>query len=239
MDFIVLAGGSPDEPLAQAQNVAAKSQVILDGRPMVDYVIEAIRMSGVAGRVVCAGPKLALAHPPDLWLPDLGSSLANLKQSLAQVQGQQVAVATADDPFLSPAAIAWVVNNAHPEAKFVYPIVDKLEVEKRWPGMKRTYARLVEGRFTGGNLMVVAPDAFDTINQFADQIVKNRKNVFALARIIGMGILFKFLLRRLKLGDIESRAEHILGQPVQALITPFPEVGVDVDDQADLAWWGK
>lgn len=239
MDFIVLAGGSPEEPLAQSQKVAAKSQVILDGRPMVDYVIAAIRESGVAGRVVCIGPQLELAHPPDIWLPDLGSSLSNLKQSLAHVQGEQVAVATADDPFLSPAAIAWVVNNASPQAKFVYPVVNQLEVEKRWPGMKRTYARLVEGKFTGGNLMIIAPASFENISQIAERIVKNRKNVFALARIIGVGVLFKFLIRRLKITDIEARAEQILGQPLQALITPFPEIGVDIDDQEDLAWWGK
>jgi hypothetical protein len=65
-------------------------------------------------------------------------------------------------------------------------------------------------------------------------VVALRKRPLALARLIGLDILLKLLLGRLSLHELEARARRILGVEARALVTPYPEVGVDVDQEEDL-----
>ncbi|MCH1927236.1 hypothetical protein L6232_20735, partial [Shewanella sp. C31] len=66
------------------------------------------------------------------------------------------------------------------------------------------------------------------------RVVALRKRPLALARMIGLDVLLKLLLGRLSVAELEARAGRILGVEARALLTPFPEVGVDVDREADL-----
>ena len=61
-----------------------------------------------------------------------------------------------------------------------------------------------------------------------------RKRPLALARRVGGDGLLKLLLGRLSLAEVEARAQRILGVEARALVTPYPEVGVDVDREEDL-----
>jgi hypothetical protein len=148
------------------------------------------------------------------------------------VEGR-VLVATADIPHLTPEAVRFVLERA-PEAALVYPIVPKEAVEARFPGNRRTYARLKEGTFTGGNLLLLDKALFFQALPLARRVVALRKRPLALARLIGLDILLKLLLGRLSLPELEARARRILGVEARALVTPHPEVGVDVDKEEDL-----
>lgn len=64
MDAVVLAGGSPDDPLAARYGVAAKTLVPVHGRPMVAYTLEALRATPEVGRVVYVGPVPEGGRPP-------------------------------------------------------------------------------------------------------------------------------------------------------------------------------
>ena len=115
-------------------------------------------------------------------------------------------------------------------------MVPREAVEARWPGMRRTYARLREGRFTGGNLMLLDPALFRGALDMARRVIALRKRPLALARLVGLDILWKLLWGRLAIAEVEARASRILGVPLRALITPYAEVGVDVDKETDLVW---
>jgi hypothetical protein len=129
--------------------------------------------------------------------------------------------------------VRFVLERA-PEAALVYPIVPKEAVEARFPGNRRTYARLKEGTFTGGNLLLLDKALFFQALPLARRVVALRKRPLALARLIGLDILLKLLLGRLSLPELEARARRILGVEARALVTPYPEVGVDVDKEEDL-----
>lgn len=136
----------------------------------------------------------------------------------------KVLVATADIPHLRAEAVRFVLENA-PEAALVYPIVPKERVEARFPGNRRTYARLREGTFTGGNLLLLDKALFFQALPLAKEVVALRKRPLALARRIGWDILLKLLLGRLSLGDLEARARRLLGVEARALPTPYPRWG--------------
>ena len=48
-----------------------------------------------------------------------------------------------------------------------------------------------------------------------------------------MGNMLKFLLHRLTLSDIELRASELLGFSGKAVVSHYPEIGMDVDKEED------
>ncbi|RDI95085.1 acylneuraminate cytidylyltransferase [Meiothermus sp. QL-1] len=233
MEAIVLAGGRPDDPLAKKFGVASKALLPYRGRPLVEHTLQALQQAGL--ELILVGPPGAYTPAPSHHLGDQGSLLANLKAGLEAARSERVLVATGDMPLLSKEAVRWVVDNA-PVAAFVYPIVPRALIEARFPGMRRTYARVREGTFTGGNLVLLDKKLFHTALPLLQQALALRKNPLALARLIGLGTLFGVLLGKASIPVLEARVSSLLKAPVRALITPYPEVGVDVDQERDLAW---
>ncbi|ADR35921.1 molybdenum cofactor guanylyltransferase [Oceanithermus profundus] len=238
MDAIVLAGGSPEDPLAARYGVPSKTLAPVRGRPMVEFTLEALRATPEVDRIVYVGPVPAqgLTPAPDAVLPDQGSLLANLESGLAEARSPRVIVASGDNPFITPEAVRDLLERA-PEAALVYPIVPKAAVEARWPGMRRTYARLRDGVFTGGNLILLDKALFVRALPMARKIVALRKKPLALAGTVGWGVLLKLLLGRLAIADVERRAEQLFGMPMRALVTTHAEVGVDADSEEDIRWF--
>jgi len=202
VDALVLGGGG-DDALARAYGVPSKAFLPLGKRPMAAWVIEALRGGGVR-RVAFVGPKGGLEPAPDLWLEDAGALLANVERGLSALGGgAPVLVATADVPLLTSEAVAHLLREA-PAAGLVYPIVPREAVEARFPGMKRTYARLREGTFTGGNLVVLDPELFRRALPTARKVVAWRKNPLRLALLFGPAFLFKLLL-----GSLSARGRGL------------------------------
>ncbi|GIW32056.1 MAG: acylneuraminate cytidylyltransferase [Meiothermus sp.] len=229
----MLAGGNAGDPLAQKFGVASKTLVPYRGRPLVEYTLEALVQAGL--EVILVGPSRPLNPPPQRALPDQGSLLANLEAGINAAQGSKVLVATGDMPFLRGEAVRWVLENA-PQAGFVYTIVARPTIEQRFPGMRRTYARVREGYFTGGNLVIIDRKLFFTALPLLKQALELRKKPLALARMIGLGTLVKVLLGQADIAGLEARVSRIIGVPARALVTPYPEVGIDIDKEEDLRW---
>jgi len=231
----VLAGGRADDPLAQKFGVASKTLVPHRGRPLVEYTLQALVQAGL--EVILVGPQATLNPPPKVSLPDHGSLIANLEAGINAASGQKVLVATGDMPFLSEEAVRWVLQNA-PQAGFVYSIVAQTTIEQRFPKMRRTYARIREGSFTGGNIVIVDKKLFFLALPLLKQALELRKKPLALARKIGIGTLLWVLLGQAGIAGLEAKVSQIIGVPARALVTPFAEVGVDIDNEEDLQWLG-
>lgn len=228
-----MAGGKPDDPLAQKFGVANKTLVPYKGRPLVEYTLEALTGAGL--EVILIGPKADLKPRPRLHLDDSGSMVGNLEAGIRAAQGQKVLVATGDMPFINPEAVQWILQNA-PQAGFVYSVIGKDAIEKRFAGMRRTYAKVREGRFTGGNIVLIDKDLFFKALPLLNRALELRKKPLALAQMIGWGTLLRVVLGQATVPDLEAKVSGILGVPARALITPYPEVGVDLDKEEDLVW---
>lgn len=235
VEAIVLAGGKADDPLAQKFGVVSKTLVPHRGRPLVEYTLEALVQAGL--EVILVGPPVSLNPPPKVSLPDHGSLIANLEAGLQAAVGEKVLVATGDMPFLSEEAVRWVLEHA-PQAGFVYTIIAKSTIEQRFPNMRRTYARIREGSFTGGNIVIIHKKLFYTALPILRRALELRKKPLALAQMIGFGTLLKVLLGQADITGLEAKVSQIIGVPARALVTPYAEVGVDIDKKEDLQWLG-
>lgn len=243
---LILAGGTIKPDMAPvAGGVQNRALIDLNGRPMLDYVVEAVRgglaQAGVAGRLLVAGD---VPTPPGAVAIAGGTSLVDtLLAGVATLHSNEtrLLVATADIPFLTPPAVADFVARACAleGAQFVFPIVEAARCRTEFPEMKRTTLRIAEGEFTGGNLVLLNP-RFARENEAVIRAAWNRrKSVPGLAALLGPGILFRLLVSRffpnlLSITPIEGAVSRAIGGKARALITPFAEIGSDVDHSGDV-----
>lgn len=236
-EALILAGGRAKIPGYDVE----EALIPLAGRPMVDYVLQAVRGASGVGRVCLVGSeKLCSLYRDreDLILAPAGNEvLESLANGLQVLNPREwVLVATADIPLVTPAMISdFLARCQEKPADFYYAILRRETNEARFPGTRRTYVRLREGVFCGGNLFLVRPEVVVEGIRRGAAIAALRKNPLGLARLIGPGFILKLLFHRLSLAEAETKFSQLLGLTGVTVISPYAEVGVDVDKEEDLA----
>lgn len=224
---LVLAGGDKQDFTLE-----------IAGVPMITRVVRAAAAVPQIETVVVVGPaslEPALAGAQALRIEPAGALTDNVRAGIqALASCEQILVLTADIPLINAAAIGDFIARCEREnAEFYYAIVRKETYERRFPGSKRTYAKLRDGVFTGGNLFYlkrrVAGQALDLLERF----YAVRKDPLKLARLFGFGFLAKLLLGRLTIAELERRAAQLAGVTGKAIETEYAEIGFDVDRAED------
>ncbi|ANE42780.1 molybdenum cofactor guanylyltransferase [Deinococcus puniceus] len=235
---VVLGGGDPGDPFAAAHGVKVKGLIPVAGQPMALHVLRALHGSGRVQRIAYVGPTTSdMDDLIALRVTDHGTLLGNLEagvEALAATAGERVLVVTADIPLLTAEQVRDVLDGAPIDAALVYPVVRREVCEAAYPGVKRTYARLKDGTFTGGNLFMLDPALIGQFLPRLRSVLAARKAPLKLAALIGPGILLRLLTGQLTVARLEAKVAALLGVPVHALITPHAAVGTDVDKDEDL-----
>ncbi|PTA67671.1 nucleotidyltransferase family protein [Deinococcus arcticus] len=238
---VVLGGGDPGDPFAAAHGVKVKPLIPVAGVTMAERVLRALRDSGEVARVAYVGPTTpALDALIDERVTDHGTLLSNLDAGVEALRaaglrpGERVLVVTADIPLLTAAQVRDVLHAAPGDAALVYPVVRRDACEAAFPGVKRTYARLKDGVFTGGNLFLLDPALIGQFLPRLREVLAARKAPLRLAALIGPGILLRLVTGRLSVAQLEARVSGLLGVTARALVTPHAAVGTDVDKDSDL-----
>lgn len=262
INAVVLAGAPNTGRLRECSDAPNEALIEIDGRPMISYIIDALVASGVIGRiaVVCTNDvALAMGDAQVEVVESRGSLMDNLVTGLAGSarstgsDNKRVLVTTSDIPFLTPECVRDFVSRcggsamagiaAAPgamsggrsgDADIYYPIVARSVIEGRYPGVERTFFRLVDGEFTGGNAVILNPDRLLASQELIRSAIALRKKPLALARMLGLSFIVRFIFKQLRIVDIEKRAGAMLGLVGRVVVTPFPELGVDVDKPSDL-----
>jgi molybdopterin-guanine dinucleotide biosynthesis protein A len=234
----VILGGGRQDALALRAGVAAKALVPFAGQALALYVLSALRACPAVAHIVYVGDAdSVIAAQADQLVPPgetfVESFSAGAHAALAHAPEHCVLVTTADLPWLRREALDDFLAAAS-GAALAYPVVRREVAEAQFPEQRRTFVRLQEGRFTGGNLMLLAPEMVPALLPFVERAYGGRKNPLALARLFGADFIVRLALGRLSLGAIEARATQLLGLPVRAVITPFASIGADVDKPEHL-----
>lgn len=240
VDVIILAGAPNNGSLAEASEASWEALVSIGGRPMVEYVIETMLKTENLGQLVIVGPKeiKSLVPANSIFVPCKDSMVANLRvgiEALGEAKAPFLLVATSDIPLLTTEAVNDFITQCYRyEAKVYYPLVSREANQAKYPEVERTYFTLQEGTFTGGNLMLLDPGILEQKYELVDQLVLLRKKPAKIIKMLGVKFIYKYVRKKLSLEEIEKRAEVIIGAKGKAIISHYPEIGIDVDKPSDL-----
>jgi molybdopterin-guanine dinucleotide biosynthesis protein A len=248
LDAIVLAGYDPERPHGLMGTGSAephKGLVQVGGRPMIAYVLDALAASGCVRRVAVVGmePSEGISYPGEIhYLPNRPSLFANALQGVefwAQQDSnarRHVLLTSADVPLLTGEMVRWFVEACRPFDRDLYwGITEQGVMERVFPAARRTYLRLVEGRFCNGELYLVRIEPALHPDSVVRRAVEQRKNVLRQVAMLGLWPLLKLIFGRLTLDELLHLAERRLGVAAGAIPLPFAESGMDVDKPHQLA----
>lgn len=243
-DAIILAGGQSSGELKKIAPYDNEALIIIGKYPMIYYVYMALRKSSHINRIVICGPVESLqsifVREENLYLVGGGeNAVDSFAHGVELLEGmgisERLLILPSDIPFITTEAIDDFIEGAEAMGvDFVYPLTSKEVNEAKYPGVRRTYARLKDGIFTGGNLFIISSTVIEQGMDMARKLVERRKNPLAMARLFGPVLVWKFITRRLSIEAVEKRFYEIIGIKARAIISPYAEVGVDVDKPSDL-----
>lgn len=242
---VVAAGQSAKEGALLAEYTQGRSKALLPiaGRPMVLHVVDALVCSRYVQHllVVALDPALNVPFPVAVeYLPDTGSLYTNVEAgfdyAVAHYPGlDAVLYCAADVPLITPGIVdAFIEECFRSDHDLYYPIVERSVMEKRFPDSRRSYTHLREGDFCGGDMMLLSKGLTVKQRDTLRSLVGARKSALEQARIIGFGLLFRLLIRRLSLAEAERRVAHGIGVRGRAVPFPYAEIGMDVDKPFQL-----
>lgn len=245
MDAIVIAGGIPEpgEPLYEFTQGRPKALLDIAGKPMVQWVLDALSGAKTVDRVVL----ISLAQEdgldctkPVTYVPDQGGLLHNVRGGIEKVlelnpQARHVLAVSSDIPSIKSEMIDWIVNkNMETDVDLYYTLIPRQVMEERFPKANRSYTRLKDAEVCGGDLNMIRASTVNANEELWDRIVAARKNVFKQAALLGYENLFLLLTRQLTIDDAVKRVTKRMDITGQAVFSPYAELGMDVDKPHQL-----
>jgi len=245
MNAFIMAGKVPteDDPLFTYTNGGPKALIDVAGKPMVQWVLDALNDSGQVDRIAIIG----LAESDDLhsripvsYVADQGdmllNALAGLSWAAELAPDEPYALfCSADIPSITGQIVDWRVQTAleSPEFDLDYVAVERPVMEARFPGSNRSFIRFRDVEVCGGDMNVI--NVGMAVRQgIWHKIIDSRKSPLRQAALIGVDTLLLLLLRRLTLAQTAGRVQERLGLRGQAHIAPFAEIAMDVDKPHQL-----
>ena len=240
IDAIVLSGSPNKGPLRESSQVDYEALLPVGSKVMVEYVVDALLLSRQIDRVVVVGPvaelEKHLANPRVTITDVAGDVMDNLEAGLKLVPGdRRVLIVTSDVPLLTASAVDSFIKLCGDMAGDIYyPVIPKATLEKQFATTKRTYIKMKEGMFTGGNVFLLNPAVFDKCVPTGRMLFSLRKSPLGLCRVVGVSFLLKYLLGILNLENVRDKASKLFGVRGEVVISQSPEIGIDVDKPGDL-----
>lgn len=239
---IVLAGGKSNKKLLEATGSEEKAFIRFGGKPMVFFVVDTLLQSPSIEKVVVVGNEEKLRSVAKEWRKPVeivrqkGEILDNFLAG-CEVVGDyaHVLASSCDIPLITPAMVEdFLQRCSDPEVDIYYPVVEQQLVFRSFPHAKRTFARLREGTYTGGNLILLKPVIAEKLKKHIDTLIRMRKSPLRLASLLGWGFVLRFFLGRVSIQDVEEKIYQISGVRGKALEVPYAEIGMDLDKIGDF-----
>ncbi len=214
MDAIITAGGvpQPDELLYSITNGMPKCMLEVHGKPMVQWVLDALGDAGVENVIVMGLPEdTTLSFPNTMKVVSTqGGIVDNIRagaQALLSINPvhRPLMIISGDLPCVNAEMVNWVAAQAVAQpSDFQYSVVSRPVMESTFPGSRRTYIKLRGLEVCGGDVMVVASKSAIGHLPIIEKLVERRKNAAKQAAILGFGLLFLLVMGWLSLEKAEK-----------------------------------
>lgn len=252
MNIVIPAGGEIEGDFAAKAGGAIRALAPIGGRPVLQLVVDALRASGAAGRIVVIGPEALqskvdgvdrwLIEPGSLTLPN-GASIsggpANVLMGLRELTADRPALmCTSDLPFLTAEAVADFVDRLVPGASLTAGLLTGHAYTERFPDAPESrFVPLADaGPSTLGCLFAVRPEAILGKMDLVMQVFNARKSQWGMVRLLGPRLLWEFAIRRMSARSIVARVEKLLDCDIGLVENAAPETAFDIDTVEDYLY---
>lgn len=238
LDAVITAGGRLSPADADRFGTDVKALVRINGKPLIETVVDALRATPGIARIVVVGPASARSSTSgvDEWIDEFATGEENLLAALRAAKTERIVMSASDLPFVTPASYESLIEKTGPAVDAGYPIFGRDEFLRAYPRGRKSFAALADGAWTGSSAFVFNARPFIEDDGLIKRAFRARKSLFALASLLGPELLAKFVFRRLTVVDVERRASSILGATVRAVRGADPALAMDCDDPSDFAY---
>lgn len=205
---------------------------------MLERVVEAVRGAGASRVAVVGGAAVrhAGAAGIDSLVDESPSGAQNLLRALrAWPPDGPLLYATSDLPYVSAPAVREFLANAG-EGALAVPLTDAAAFERRFPGAPPFGITLAGERVVNGGVFLIPAAAIAPLERVATRFFDARKRPWRMAGLVSPLILLRFLLRSLRIADLETAATRALGVTARAVRGCAAELAFDVDGLAEYAY---
>lgn len=238
---VVLAGGPADDVASLTPGAPNKAFVRVAGSTLVERTLQALRASSAVGKIIVVAPPQTHDWPELALADEYRNDGARIRDSLRAGLGglppdTNVLISTSDLPVLTPVAIDDFITRASAaDADVTYGCIERRVHQAKYPQVPHTWAPLRDGTYCGTGFVTLRPRVWPSLERFIEQLGRARKNPLRLARLFGWNILLRFATHRLTIEQAEARASRVIGARVRAVVSPYAEIGVNVDRVSDVA----
>jgi CTP:molybdopterin cytidylyltransferase MocA len=240
IDALILAGSrGPHDPVAALGGVPHKALTPIAGRPMLAFVLDAVRSLPEVERIfICIDAETDLRPVTNgtafTRILPASSPAASVVAALGQIDGDRpLLITTADHPLLTPEMIRHFLHHAEKDADLCVGLAEAETIQRAFPEGKRTFYRLAGKGFSGCNLFLARKPGAARVADYWRRMESHRKNPLRLVREIGFGALIRYALGLLSLDGAFAHVSRLAGARIKPVILPFAEAATDVDKPAD------
>ena len=172
---------------------------------------------------------------PVVGLPSGEKLTHNLLAGARAATSDQILIVTGDGPLATGRTWMQFLDGAGVNRlEAAYAVVSEERMAAQFPGAKRTYARFNDGAFSGGNAFLVPRAKLENLESLIETAFAARKNPLGLARLLGLGFIFKALTKRLSVDEAEIKVSLLLECRAGRVEVPDATIAFDVDKLEDL-----
>ena len=245
MDTILTAGGIPlpEDPLYTYTNGDSKALVDVAGKPMIQWVLDALSDAKHVDNVILIGlsPKSGVTCKKPLhYISNQGRMLANVVAGVNKAleldpKAEYVLVASSDIPGINAEMVDWLIETCmQTKEDIYYGVIPREVMETRYPGSNRTYTKLKDIQLCGADMHITHIRMATEHLDMWEELIGNRKSPLKQAATIGFGTLLKVATRSITLDDLVVTVTKRLGITGRPIIWGHAEPGMDVDKPHQL-----
>jgi GTP:adenosylcobinamide-phosphate guanylyltransferase len=245
MDAIVTAGGipNPEDPLYSFLKGDAKALVDVAGKPMIQWVLDALGGAKKVNKVIIVGlsPKNQLTcKKPLYYVSNQGRMLANIVAGVNKAleinrRNKYVLIVSSDIPAIKPEMVDWLIETCmETKDDIYYGVCPRDVMEARFPDSRRTYTHLKDMDVCGADMNITHVRMATEHLDLWESLIGSRKSPLKQASLIGFGTLFALFTRRLTLEDAVRRVSERIGIRGRAVVWSHAEPCMDVDKPSQL-----
>jgi molybdopterin-guanine dinucleotide biosynthesis protein A len=238
IDAVVLAAGRFAAPEARRAGAAIKALVNVAGTTPFEAVVTALRSSEAIDRVIVVAP-LELhgsSRAVDAWVDERATGEDNVLAGLASARSRRTVLSASDLPFVRSAHVDDLLGRVPHDADFAYPVYEMAEFLAAFPRGRTRFARVGRKHYTGGSMCVVNVRLALAQAPLIRQGFAARKSQLAMASLLGVTGLVRFVTGSLAIEHVERRLFQLTGGRAVAVRGAHPALAMDCDSAQEVEY---